>query len=152
MFVCVCVCLPRADHLLYFTLCHTDMNFVFNFSTSSLPFVSIWARRGRGPFPQRFQTLPANSYTLKTASIYHAETTSATKRLTTKTVSPAVLVLVHAKQTVTLKLPPYVRVSHPQSQAETVGNCSVKISSSAFKLIVWSVVTVPSFEQQKLTS
>lgn len=34
--------LPRVSYLLYFILCHTDMNFVFNFSTSSLPLFSIW--------------------------------------------------------------------------------------------------------------
>lgn len=71
---------PRAEHLLYFTLCHTDKNFVFNFSTSSLPFVSIWARRGRSPSPHRFQTLPVNSYTQKTASIYNANPTNAADR------------------------------------------------------------------------
>lgn len=34
--------LPRVSYLLYFILCHTDMNFVFSFSTSSLPLFSIW--------------------------------------------------------------------------------------------------------------
>lgn len=78
--------------------------------------------------------------------------TSATTRLTTETVSPAVLVLVHAKQTLTSQLPPYARVSHPRPRGEAVGNCSVKISSGAFKLNACSVVAVPSFEPTKLTS